>query len=560
MPDLFDQYEAKQKQAAPAKGGDLFDQYEHQENVKKKQLSPLADSVPGFLKAPVEALEGATNTIGKDFGNLVGMLPGKAGEYGRRFAEMTPEPAKTTAGSIGSGVGNFMEYEMAGRGVGKFLKGAPDGAGLARRVLTSSVKAGAEAGLVGTAQTGSVKEGARQAAFAGVTAPAVNELARAASPLLKKAAQKAYQRFLIPGGGPGYNKEVASKAAEELIKKGTFALTKGGFTRTVETHVQDANIEIEKIEDDLLNRLGYSPTGTGRIHVTQEPYTRTTGPTIDVNPIEETGGVPARITKEVGFPERGVGPHTPLDEGTSETRTRNHFSWTEDTRQGMIDAKPVLKVLNEAQARNKLSSGDPVEGYQGLRATRTRLIAQVRRNMTRSGYISAKDAIQLRRDWDKLVNWERTTGSRMPVTVRTAYEEAANALRHEIGEQIPGMKEANAKYHFWTGVNQILKDKENQQVGHRVHGVVGNAAILLSAATGYAHGGGEEAVGLAMLAGVVDTVWNSGANLTGSAIAFDRMGDLVRTRNFTAVINRLTAMASPVARKSNPDELLPEPD
>lgn len=523
----------------------------------------LMDRAKSFAHTSAEfekgAVKGALKTS-EGFGNLMGLgLPDyiqskvAPDAVAQREKMLTPHG---TAQELGHGAEQAAEYllpipgleeERIGSGVVKAAERG--GKALLKRVANTGLREGAKSAVVGSLQTGSLKEGAKQGAVTAVTAPPIQEISRAVTPLLRKSAQHLYERFLIPGGGAGYNKNLGREGAEELIRRGQVWLTKGTAVRDVEQRVMNASNAIESAEDRLLETMGYAPTGRSSVHATTEPFTEHVGPTIDITP--DSSGPPAVISKEVDRPQRAVGSRLPPpdDEGFTRTGTRTRYSRVDETKKGMLYARDAVSKLRAMRGAH-IVEGQVIAGHGPVLKARQQLIRQIESLMTPSGYIKADSAIKLRRSWDALVDWDRNPqAANLKPGVKTAYEETANALRHEIAEQVPGMKEANADYHFFSGLNKVFKDKENQKTGHRVIGPIGALFATAAGAGSYAHGDGpEKAAALAILTGVASHVVNSGAALTGSAVAMDRMGQAMASRNYQAVVNWLAKAAPSVAR------------
>lgn len=552
---------------------------------------------------------------------------------------------------------------------------------LVKRLATTSAKEGARAGIVGSVQSGDITQGTKQAGFAAVVAPVIGEATRAVSPILKRNAQRLYERFLIPGGGPGFNKGVAQEKAEEFIRQGQWWATKGNAVRETDQRVMDANRAIEDAEDNLVARMGYAPIGKQTLHATVEPFTEHVGPTIDVEdltPKAATGGAGAaggtgasagvnpnvapdwslevRPTQfkngiwtqhpdtgkvirsgekelmdrarasgkfseeqlrsliptvrraasdvneslgnegmqvgesyaqhlqdyikrlpeqprtssgmELDRPQYAVGERLPAadaaaDVGSTRSGVRVKFSNVEETKQGMLYARDALNRLKSLLQQHKVE-GQVIKGHQPIYNIRLQLIRQLRSMMTPTGYIRADSAIKLRRSWDELVNYQKNAQVQSyEPGVQQAYRETADALRHEIAKQVPGMAEANAEAHFWGELNTVFKDKELQTVGHRIIGPIGAMATLTSGAAGYAHKGNPgEALALATMMAVASRLSQTGLGLTGSSIALDRMGQALASGNMQAAMNWLARSGSMSVRDSKQpnNNTLPNPE
>jgi hypothetical protein len=432
---------------------------------------------------------------------------------------------------------------------------------LSKRMLRTAGTEGTKAAIVGSAQTGDVGQGLEQGAGTAVLAPGISELSRVISPVLKKSAEHLMDRFLIPGGGAAYNKSLVADSSGQLIKDGEMWMSKGSAIRDVEQRLMDSTEAIETAENNILNSMGYAPTGRSTLRVRAEPYSVPGGPTIDVDDLTAKPGVvptsqdlairgtppPASSGMEVGPPQTAVGERLPPADpnvGPTRTGTRLKIDRVDETKQGMLYVGDAVKQLRAMMGQH-IVEGQVIEGHGPALAARGRLLKQITDKMTPSGYMNADSAIKLRRGFDAMVDHQKNPQiAQYKPGVEAAFKETADTLRHEIAEQVPGMKEANQQYHFWSGINKVLKDKENQRIGHRTGGLIGALAASGGFAAGMQHGGYEQAAGAAMLAGVAGSLINSGANLTGSAVALDRVGKLMQSGDYKAAVNWL-ARATP---------------
>jgi len=535
------------------------------------QFQTAKDSAKGVVK-------GALNT-GLGFGNMMtfglqnfalehqrapqtlsGLVAGEQPKTARQQIEeqLTPHGEAQRAGyNVEQGAEYLipipgLEEAKAVQGAGNLAK-AGFKAGV-KRFAETGLKQGTKAGLIGTAQTGDVEQGAEQAAFAATTAPIVQQLSRFVSPLMKRSAQRIYQRVLIPGGGPKFNKQVAQDAATELIERGHMALTRGHLVDQTTANVDRFAGEINAAEDRALETMGFRPKGTSTTRATQVPFTETQGPIIDVG---ESSGVPAVISKAVARPMAGLSrPLGAAGDGTS-TRTGYRTAYDtvrETTPPGKLDAKPILQRMSEALKGFRIEGKIP-EGYQTLHSAQVNMMQDIRRFMDVNGELNIDSAIQLRRAWDKLANWEKGDLT-FTEAQKKAYRSAANALRNQIAEHVPGMAEANKQYSFWTGIDGVLHDKELQQVGHKEGGLtrvlLHGAGLAAGGAGGYAHGGGvgsaEGAAAGFILAGALDKIAESAGVKTLSSVTLDRLGQMLTARRYTQALNYLSLAGSQVVR------------
>lgn len=507
-----------------------------QEGHQNLGLMDYAKKVPGFLSGVgAEVFQAARNV-----GNVATfglqdrfMTPDDKATWDKLTAARTPEEeaGKTAAGVAGYYVPGLIEGKGAVTGERLLARGGKE---ILKRAAKVGAKEATRTGAVALAETGSPKEAAEQAALAGGLATGGSAAAQALSPPTKRLAQKVMERFLIPGGGPGYNKEVAHDAAAELIRRGTTAWSKIGFTRKVEQHVMDYGKAITQVEDEALARMGYAPIGEHTWQVGFDPVTEYHGPVHDVTP--ET--LPARRTQEVGRPQQGLSRNPPADQGEYRTRYNIRFSKVEGTRQGQVDINQMLRDMRGNMARMR-AGGHVIPGHEGMYKTQVQIYKRLSRMATPRGTIDIADAIKLRRGWDALL--DHTIMRPEVVANRDVYKFGANGLRHAIAEQLPGMAEANGQYSFWLGINDILKDKELQTVGHKV---LSRTGVALSAAGGLSAfaktGNLEQAFAAAAVTAFAERTMESAPARTYGAKALDRMGDSMARGDFLGALRRLS--------------------
>lgn len=499
--------------------------------------SRLADDLPTWARPAGEFVDSAYNKLMRSFGNVVSLLPGEIGKTGREAASI-PAPT-TSSGKWGETLGQAMEFAIPIPGLNKVGK-LREGAGALERMVRPALQSGIHAGVVGTVDTGSVKEGANQGATAvGLTLGTLG-LSKVLSPTLKKSAQKIYERIIIPGGGPLVNKREAKDAAEELIRRGFVASSKDNFVRRVEQNVMDFGQRIEDAENNALQTMGYRPSGRYTTTTKHTPYSEAVPETIDITP--SSSGLPAR--------PQDVKPTNALAKPLGPQQDRVRFRTTTErietmTPPGRLDIRPIIRALSK-QIKDLLVEGKVPRGYESQYKALAEMRQEIRR-FSNQNEIDVQSAIDLRRKWDAKADWPKLDQEVKEVQKRS-FRAAANALRRQIAEHVPGMAEANAEYHFWTGLNTVLKDKELQTVGHREGGLVRNLARgaggVVGAGLGMQHGGAVEAAAGAyagqMLLGTIDKLVESTAFKSISAVSMDRLGRLMQNRQYKQALNYLS--------------------
>lgn len=342
------------------------------------------------------------------------------------------------------------------------------------------IKTGAEmlmsggTSAAGTAvQTGGDVDSTLTAGTIGGLAPGISKAFQKAGPAVREWGNKLYERVLTPGGGTRAAKSITQDAAPELIKRGLMAITNNGFTRKVEDQLLDAGKAVEAAEDLISKTFQMAPIPAG-----------TAGRTVQPPP-------------------------------------------------GMVSVMDIVKDLTARMDGYKIGgivpTGAKVE-YDALK--------KVRKDLLKLGPVMEfSDLVKLRRSWDQSSGkYKSGIGDPNVKGMANALSQGADAIRTWVGNKFPQMASANKEYSFLAGVNKVIKDASERQVGHG-RGLA--TTMVQKGAAASAAGGAASAVEAMshatqayLLVGAVDSFMKSPAYKTTTAVALDKLGRMMQSGKY----------------------------
>lgn len=134
----------------------------------------------------------------------------------------------------------------------------------------------------------------------------------------------------------------------------------------------------------------------------------------------------------------------------------------------------------------------------------------------------------------------------------------ADAIREELGEQLPDIDALNKEYSFWKNGNQVVLDTVTRRVG-QAKPLGQKLASAAGTAAGYATGRvGGAVLGLEAMT-ALEKLTTSTAWGTVSAVMKSKLADAIASGNTSAIIDLATRLGATTAAGGGEDEASAQP-
>jgi hypothetical protein len=487
-------------------------------------VASTAAHIEDIAAAPTRAVLGAVG-VGQD---KIDMLAPKSTDDPTVKKIITPP--NSFSGKAGFYGEQAAEYMLAPEAE------AAKGASTAVRVGSKALQEGIKATAIGTAQSGSIKEGLKTGAVGALSAPVAELVAKASGPL-KSAAKSIYTRTLAgEGGGSQAEKATIGAVVPEAVARGLWGATWKSMQNKVGTALDAARANVDSKLDELIkqseNTWFFSGTGV-RTPNAKEAEEFMNKSVADIH--KESGAV--RIGEEQKLLGSGDAPPpgpkqlpgTSYEEPSSRTKAPPGAakpSMVLDMERGKISTQAILDALHN-YAQKFVVDGTVIdkEAYDATNKVSETI------NELGDG-VSLRSLVKTRRIMDNIVERLKKGGHVIDdpgSAKKEAHELAADAIRAQLGREVPELSAVNKEFSFWKRMETVMEAtaKRKMQTTHG-SGLIESAAGV--AGTALAHLSGESdlqaVLGGAGVAALTKLIRSTGFK-TLSAIHLDKLAQVL---------------------------------
>jgi hypothetical protein len=202
--------------------------------------------------------------------------------------------------------------------------------------------------------------------------------------------------------------------------------------------------------------------------------------------------------------------------------------------QGQIEMKPIVDAFKDKINERFMGSGKIPAGLEGEHEQYQQMLKDLK---SRGEFAPIKDIWRLRQAWERRVKDFEKLGDLSGA--KNAMGDASNAIRGEFAKWVPGLPQANAEYSFLKGVDTLLTAKKKANVGSIPEFLKTYLPAALAGAGGFVREGSTEAIEGAAAALMLTGLIRSTPGKTLSAVAMDRLGNLMSSGHTTDAVRYL---------------------
>lgn len=223
-----------------------------------------------------------------------------------------------------------------------------------------------------------------------------------------------------------------------------------------------------------------------------------------------------------------------------------------------IQTKPILEALEKMKSEYQTvtSRGKTIVNEPNA----VRAIDQVKDIVTRYGKsASFQDLLQLRRQWDKVIQKSRGFLQDDLANFATAAKRTAtNSIRQEFAKAAPDVAKVNREFSFWSDVEKLADATLQRKAGQQTQSLVGRGAKAAAGIGGFMQGGPGFGAAMYTVTNALERLVNSGAWRTVDAVTKNRIASLIERGQIEEVANIMTKLLAPTFRSiyriANPKE------
>jgi len=278
-----------------------------------------------------------------------------------------------------------------------------------------------------------------------------------------------------------------------------------------------------------------------------------------INPTrKDTKVMTARIAPEMLKRRVKAGNLQKLEEMAGEKSAAAGAKVDEALTPYKADTVDTMGVVDELEKAKAAYQGKATDGRTVVNdPARVKAIQKLQDTLMEYGDdISVESMVQLRRNWDEIVNAGKGFTTPKAGIKASAARSGRSALRDELKKAVPNLDKVNAEYSFWQTLEDVASASNERKVGQKgnlVSNIAGaGGAVVMEAVTpgsGLVKGGLQAALG-AKLASSFSKFVNSPGYQMWSAVQKERLADALMAGDKARVQGLIHAGAIATAKGS----------